>query len=130
MRIFLAATLVLVACSSEAPMEADHDSSRSSSPQLATISQTRIMENIERQVQLPPEAQGLNEYNRYYAFDGERVIATYVLSDGNDPRKGQRYWLAKRQDLPLVMDGGCGIVNVIYDPLAKRVDETFCNGVA
>lgn len=88
------------------------------------------MDEIERQVQLPPGAQGLEEYARYYSFDGERVTAIYVTSDGNDLHKGQRLWLAERYELPVLLDGGCATVNIVYDPLAQRVEQAYCNGLA
>lgn len=86
------------------------------------------MDEIERQVQLPADADELQNYARYYTFDGKRVIATYVASRGNDPLKGQRRWRAER--LPTVMDGGCAVVNIIYDPRARKIENTYCNGLA
>ncbi|MEL6877547.1 MAG: hypothetical protein AAGL68_05545 [Pseudomonadota bacterium] len=111
-------------------MEVDREPSRSVSTPTSEESRTRIMDEIERQVQLPPDADEFQQYAQYYAYDGDRVIATYITSGGNDPLKGKRLWLADRRDLPVLMDGGCAVVNVIYDPLAQRVEHIFCNGLA
>jgi hypothetical protein len=130
MRALFAATLMLAACSSESPTAVESDTSKSVSPLTTKEGRARIMDEIERQVQLPPEAGELQQYARYYAFDGESVIGTYMSSGENDPLRGKRLWLADRRDLPILMDGGCAVVNVVYDPPTQRVENTFCNGQA
>lgn len=130
MRTFLAATLLLAACSSESPIAVESDKSKTVSPPKTEEIRARIMDEIERQVQLPPDADKFQKYARYYAFDGDKVIGTYMTSAGNDPLRGRRLWLGDRRDLPTLMDGGCAVVNVVYDPLAKRIESTFCNGRA
>jgi hypothetical protein len=130
MRTFLAATLLLAACSSESPIAVERDKSKAVPPPTTEESLALIMDEIERQVRLPPDADELQKYARYYAFDGDKVIGTYMTSAGNDPLRGKRVWLGDRRDLPVLMDGGCAVVNIVYDPLAQRVESTFCNGLA
>lgn len=40
----------------------------------------RLMDEIEARIELPPEAEGIDQYVRFYAFDGEgKVLGRYVL---------------------------------------------------
>lgn len=89
-----------------------------------------MMDEIERQIQLPPEAKEFERYARYYTFDDGRVIGTYVASGGGDPLIGKRLWVSDKRYLPTLMDGGCVIVNVVYDPIGQKIEHTFCNGLA
>jgi hypothetical protein len=43
---------------------------------------------------------------------------------------GDRRWHKSITDVPSINDGGCMMVNVIYDPAQKKVERTFCNGEA
>lgn len=43
---------------------------------------------------------------------------------------GQRQWVEKTNKLPVIADGGCGVITVIYDPKAGAVKSVTCNGVA
>lgn len=86
-----------------------------------------LMNDIERQLQLPKRAQPLQDYDRFYALGprGKRVIGVYVLSSN----AGQRRWLEDYRKLPSILDGGCSIVNVRYDIAAKNIEAAFCNGL-
>lgn len=93
------------------------------------------MQRIEEQVKLPKGAERLEQYARYYATDGNRVVATYItlVDPANryyDLPAGQQRWLDDHRNLPAVSDGGCSIVNVIYDLKVGSAPEAFCNGVA
>src|SRR3546814_21179292 len=68
------------------------------------------MDLIERQVQLPEAAASLDDYARYYANDGNEIVAIYISHvDPTNPYydvpRGQRRWLADHRDLPLINDG-------------------------
>lgn len=94
-----------------------------------------IMDDIEQRVQLPAEAFKLDKYSRYYARYGKRVVGTYItLVDPEnqyyDLPIGQRRWIEDRRNLPGISDGGCSVVNVVYDPLTQTVGQAFCNGEA
>lgn len=117
-RLLVLSTFSLAACSSAA--ERQH---------------IELMEQVETRVQLPKGSERLDQYARYYATNGNRVVATYITLV--DPKNryynlpmGQRRWLDDYRNLPAVSDGGCSIVNVVYDPKAPSVPEAFCNGVA
>jgi hypothetical protein len=43
---------------------------------------------------------------------------------------GQSRWFDNYEELPLVLDGGCGFIKIIYDPKAKRIERAECNGEA
>ena len=43
---------------------------------------------------------------------------------------GSSRWLDNVEKLPGYSDGGCGVINVIYDPAIGRVDRVWCNGSA
>lgn len=89
--------------------------------------QARIMDRIETLVRLPEGARPLAAYGRYYAWqsrqDGVRKVVAVYVSEEN-PR---RHWMAENQ-LPLVMDGGCGVVNLSFDVAADRFGGVSCNG--
>lgn len=73
---------------------------------------------------MPTGASPLTRYRRYYYRDDRVVIGTYVLS--NNPG---REWRAKDKTI-LVLDGGCGVINVVFSTTENRVIYTDCNGVA
>jgi hypothetical protein len=42
---------------------------------------------------------------------------------------GKRRWLDDPEALPFMCDGGCGQINVEFDPVSRTV-TAFCNGRA
>jgi len=94
----------------------------------------RIMDTIERQVQLPVGARPLADYARYYATDPSgRVIAIYTtfsaptMEDHNLP-VGQRRWVEEYGHLPNMVGGGCDTVNIVYYPATGGFELPACNG--
>ena len=92
-----------------------------------------MMRRVERLVQLPKGAPNLEKYARYYSVDGDRVISTYITfvdpeNQHYDLPVGQGRWISDRLNLPAISDGGCSVVNVLYNPKAEDVPEAFCNG--
>jgi len=85
-----------------------------------------IMDRIEARIVMPAGASPLTLYGRYYAWeprdDGVRkVLGTYVRGE-----RPERHWV-RQNELPLVLDGGCGIVTLTYDPDADRIERVECN---
>lgn len=83
---------------------------------------------LERVVRLPPRAEPIHAYARYYtlgAEDGRAIlVGTYLLNAPDPPGRYIR-------SVPVwVLDGGCSVVNVRFDLAKKRVVGAFCNGVA
>src|SRR3954462_9728332 len=82
----------------------------------AEAAQEGLMDRIERVVQMPKGASDLASYSRNYAWHDENGVRTVrgVYDRLTSNRAGGRRWVAER-DLPLVIDGGCGIVTLSYD---------------
>jgi hypothetical protein len=87
-----------------------------------------VAHELERILVLPKGALSLFEYTRYYAM---------VLHDGRSMVRGEfvggpsKMIVVKSEaSLPLFMDGGCSVVNVLYDVMAHKVVQVFCNGYA
>lgn len=43
---------------------------------------------------------------------------------------GERRWLADPMNMPVMADGGCGQVNILYDPRTRQFEHVSCNGRA
>ncbi len=86
------------------------------------------MDDIEAHVKMPRGARPIEEYKRYYRWADEsgekKVVALFLLREG-----GGRQWVTRDQ-MPGVLDGGCGNIDVQYDVEAKRVEYALCNGDA
>jgi hypothetical protein len=118
----------------------------------------RLIDRIEGRVKLPDGARGLSSYARYYAIEGDGLVTGiyvpgYEAPDPDDTCEelhadftttavecppemsdhrllaGQRAWV-ERTNLPFVLDGGCSVITVIYDPKADRIKSATCNGDA
>jgi hypothetical protein len=100
----------------------------------------RLMSRVEQLVRLPDGAHPLGDYARVYTMLGKdnrgwayqakpvlgrpKVLAIYSALD---PPAGRRW--ESGLDLPTVMDGGCGVVTIVYDIEADRIDSVDCNSV-
>lgn len=84
----------------------------------------KIMDQIEQTVRMPPGANTLKSYRRYYYRYNRVVVGTYVRSS-----KPGREWRTKEKMI-MVLDGGCHVVNVFFSIKDKRVTYAACNGVA
>ncbi len=73
---------------------------------------------------MPSGASALKRYRRYYYRDNRAIVGTYVLSS-----KPGREWRTKDKMI-MVLDGGCGVVNVVFSIKDNRVTYAACNGVA
>jgi hypothetical protein len=96
-----------------------------------------LMDRIENLVRLPAAAQPMKVYLRVYApltqrnvgwawatrpkLDGPKVIGVYTTLG---PGTGQRW----SDDFPMVDDGGCALITVIYDVRQDRIESANCNG--
>jgi hypothetical protein len=112
----LALPLSLAACASAVP-----ESQRN-----------QTIKEIEQHVHLPATAANLDQYARYYAQHGSRVVGIYIMTVVPNTRAdlptGQARWIADENDLPEIMDGGCSMIRVVYDPRAKTIESVGCNG--
>lgn len=42
----------------------------------------------------------------------------------------QSRWFDNYGDLPIIMDGGCDLIEIIFDPQSRQIESTQCNGEA
>jgi hypothetical protein len=88
----------------------------------------KVIKEIEHSVSLPAEAKPIVQYSRYYAGavrHGIRVVVGTWITGLDVSRI-----VPSEADLPVILDGGCGIVNIEYDVKRHRFVKVFCNGVA
>lgn len=45
-------------------------------------------------------------------------------------QSGQSRWLEDYRDLPNISDGGCDLIEIIFDPQSQMIESTQCNGDA
>ena len=106
----------------------------------------RMIAALEPQIRTPanaPEAIGpIDSYARFYigvTIKGRRMIRgelVQVARECSEPKHDvgllceYRAGLHVNEDLPSILDGGCAIVNLLYDPTANRIVWLHCNGVA
>ena len=92
--------------------------------------QQAIMDRIERKVRLPEGADPLTSYERSYAWqqreDGTRRVMGVYLSPDVGESRGRR-WVAENA-LPMIVDGGCGMIRLSYDVATQRIERVTCNG--
>jgi hypothetical protein len=117
-RLFTAFAIALAGCSGSSQVE-----------------QQKTIRLIESKIRLPKAAYKIEKYARYYAKENDKVTGVYVITvDPSNkfydlPIGGSR-WIDDYRNLPSISDGGCQIVNVIYDLAKHDVEKVFCNGEA
>lgn len=42
----------------------------------------------------------------------------------------QSRWFDNYGDLPMILDGGCDLIEIIFDPQSQQIESTQCNGEA
>jgi hypothetical protein len=88
---------------------------------------TSVVSSIEAALELPVGATPLGTYRRHYMLDATKSeVRALFIYDPAHP--GVVYNTSGR--LPEVMDGGCGIVNVISRLTARQIVSVFFNGVS
>ena len=84
---------------------------------------------IEAEVVLPDGARPLDGYARYYYPELGKVIG-YYIGAGDGPPLDLDPGVFLTMPPIEIDDGGCGVVTVIFDPVADRVESVACNGEA
>lgn len=116
----------------------------------------RIASAIDAALTLPKGALSADSYARYYTVrpDGKihviytasvrddapkpadygcsEVTADFTLVDvpcppDDRPKAKQQLWVSN-SEMPAYDDGGCSIINVIYNPESQQVEKAACNG--
>src|SRR4051812_12266548 len=84
---------------------------------------------LEKKLLLPAGAASLNKYGRYYwgetTRNGKVIYGSLLSLGGRKPG----LVIADRPPGDRIMDGGCGVISVIYD-LSKDSVSAQCNGLA
>ena len=84
-----------------------------------------IMDKIEAAARLPAGAAPVAGYFRQYAWaDIQKTKVTAIYQRSNTP--GRR-WI-DFDDLPMIDDGGCAVVELVYDVKTGGLDEIYCHG--
>jgi hypothetical protein len=83
---------------------------------------------------MPDGAAPLENYARYYGSEGRLVVGVYVSFTVPGRAKydlplGQSRWVGTLGNLPRPYDGGCMVVNVVWDTATKAFEEVQCNGL-
>jgi len=82
-----------------------------------------VIGSLEWNLMMPEGAAALRAYTRYYAERDGMLIGIFVR--GED---GIR--IVSGGELPLIIDGGCSVVNLRYNLDTQRLAAIFCNGEA
>ena len=76
----------------------------------------------------------VRKFDRYYApitQNGRRIIAAeFLLLDLNNGKTPDAHIVSSEKDLPVIFDGGCSVINAVYDVEADRILSFACNGQA
>ena len=84
-----------------------------------------IMDKIEATRRMPTGAAPVTGYFRQYAWaDIQKTKVTAIYQRSNTP--GRR-WI-DFDDLPMIDDGGCAVVELVYDVKTGGLDEIYCHG--
>jgi hypothetical protein len=89
---------------------------------------------LENGLKLPmaPSPSGpLKDYARYYAGivqNGHRMIRGELVAF--DAAQRGHVHITTEDKFPVIMDGGCGVVNLLYDVETGKTVSIGCNGLA
>lgn len=93
------------------------------------------IKSLENHLQMPtapgdrPEA--VARYARYFSgatYDGRKVIVGEMVLPGIFAGPAGTY-IVSRDDLPVVADGACGVIWLLYEPRTGKVVSILCNPV-
>lgn len=115
------------------------------------------MDRIDGALVLPANAHPLQDYALYYAQRSDSQIAVFLTAytyqesraadygcsemlisgsseempcaSTNEPKAGERRWIDIER-MPEASDGGCSIINAVFNPSAQRIVSLRCNGPA
>lgn len=83
----------------------------------------RVMDTIEKRIEMPEGALPIDQYTRSYFDRGETIRAIYTRPD-RDGTNGRRW---NPELATSLQGGGCSQVNVTYD-IATQAVTAHCNG--
>jgi hypothetical protein len=91
-----------------------------------------LVQRLERHIQMPAGARALARYDRYYALEREdgHIVVRGLLLQRDDRQPDGAATILPRSQWLMVSDGGCGVVELVWDAEAKQLPALTCNGVA
>lgn len=91
--------------------------------QLSGIGLTDLRK-LETNLRLPAGSAPLNSYKRFYFLaENGTLMGVFVL---NPPEAG--IFPILRSSTPMILDGGCDVINVELDRSRNHAERIFCNG--
>ena len=121
----LAPLLALAAAGLQAVDLGRADDSHSWRPAAADVAR------LERVVRIPEGMGGpLAQFDRYYTGvfrGGRRLVALELVNMEGVPPGGGRVRVVSPRQVPLIADGGCGVVRLAYDPATHELSAPVCN---
>jgi len=103
------------------------------SPEMATINKIEATVHSDGHPRRGGKVHELSDYARYYTGytkGGHRMIAGEFVAQQIAREKAGVYIVANRRKFPVIFDGGCGIVNLVYDADTSKLLSFECNGEA
>ena len=88
-----------------------------------------IVRQVENAIVMPNGADDLNRYDRFYSLEwrGDRpVVVGVFVARRPEQSEGDNYRLYGPQPFA-IEGGGCGVVNLLYDPEDAAAPELACN---
>jgi hypothetical protein len=61
-------------------------------------------------------------------FEIKEVPCPQEADPVNGLLAGQRQWIENHEQLPVIDDGGCDVITVIFDQIDRTFSKVFCNG--
>lgn len=87
-----------------------------------------LVQDVERDLRLPAGANKLTSYDRYYAKE-ENSKGRFIVGILQYKSAGTgEIRIAKPGALPIIFDGGCGVVRIRYSIDHKKLEMVECNG--
>ena len=73
---------------------------------------------VESSLTMPPGAKPIASSDRFYATttrNGRALISGVFLLNDTEPHRPPVVRIVERNDMPMILDGGCAVVHVLYD---------------
>ena len=89
-----------------------------------------VVTEIERQFRAAHPEVELRRFARFYARQNGAVEGVYSYADeGVEPMEGrvnEVVW-TRLGDLPVIHEGGCGVISISFDVKSKKLHRVECN---
>jgi hypothetical protein len=74
----------------------------------------------------------LEDFDSRPCTDAEKakVVAQAKATANLFGQANQSRWFDDHRELPMILDGGCDLIEIIFDPQSQLIESTECNGEA